>query len=306
MKTAACGKFIVCGEHAVMYGSPSLAYPLKSAQIQIDFNRSPAKENSLEVFWNDRIISIDQKFLIEKCLNELGFRSHESQRIKLNVKSSFASGSGLGSSAALCVALAKSTSTNHNEILNRAIAGEKAFHGNPSGVDPTAVMSSGPIVFSTFGANFEYSSIDIPSLGFWVLRSSGESHSTEKVLIALNQLNSRLRKSLIETLTNCSQRFIGLINFFNNNSSLHEAISILDEITMAHRKMNLIIPSMEEAMTSLQQEGAKGVKLTGAGCGGYVLGFFEGTSLPISYKPRSNDFVVTLSGDDVTSEILHS
>lgn len=305
--SSAHGKFIVTGEHAVMYGAPCLVYPLTSASLELSIQVA----SSLSVRWNGNTLSASQEELIGKSLDQMQFRELIPEPFKkgfeLSVLSQIPIGSGLGSSAAFCVALARLLPIEKEDVFTRALLGEHAFHGKPSGADPAAVLAEAPIVFQKQGLSSSTSSL--PNLSpaakkfCWVLRDTKESHETLKVIENLKKLEAQTHREFIEALSTQSQRFVdSLQNFIGESAQIKEAKATLETISLVHEKMGLVNQTMRDCLKSLQLEGAIGTKLTGAGCGGYVIGLFDEKSMKTTYLPRKNDYVVTLSGDDVSRE----
>lgn len=305
MRTSAeaCGKFIVTGEHAVMYGAPCLAYPLKNCSLKVALEETSSSSPAFEIYWNGKKLGPSQEASVDACLKEMGFRDYVPRHFVLKVESQIPVGSGLGSSAAFCVALARLLPIEGKDLFDRALRGEKAFHGNPSGVDPATVLSEQPLVYRRQPLN--QSPLHLKESGdlYWVLRDSGERHATSRVLKELRSLGDELHQKCVEELSQYSQNFIDLVkNFDGSLEEKQEMKRLVEQVRATHERMKITSPAMRISMDSLLAEGALASKLTGAGCGGYVLGLFEASALKRSFKARSNDYVVTFSGNDVTAD----
>lgn len=163
----ACGKVILLGEHAVVYGVPALCGALQSgasvASVPGDGRlRVPA--------WNvvtasaSELMSDDRAAVDAACASlaltaayHAMLRSIESTRalpisdLRSDFVASFAipTGAGLGSSAALAVALLRcldrtlALNLDDKQIDAAAFAAEKIFHGHPSGLDHTVAQHGG-------------------------------------------------------------------------------------------------------------------------------------------------------------------
>src|SRR6185295_6812011 len=73
--------------------------------------------------------------------------------IHMELETDLPAAAGLGCSAALGVAMVRAIDALHGreasptEVIARAMAWEKVFHGNPSGIDATAATRGGCLVY---------------------------------------------------------------------------------------------------------------------------------------------------------------
>ncbi|MGH7895644.1 MAG: mevalonate kinase family protein, partial [Candidatus Binatia bacterium] len=129
------GKVILLGEHAVVYGRPALATGIP-----------PAVDATLETGAGPRLVSDEPRDargtrLVVEAATAMGL---DPARAVVRAQSTLPAGRGLGSSAALCVAVLRAVaaaaertlSTGEELELGRRL--EAIFHGTPSGVDPAA------------------------------------------------------------------------------------------------------------------------------------------------------------------------
>ena len=187
-------------------------------------------------------------------------------------------GSGIGASAAGCVALARALNDEFGlartevDINAAALEGEKAYHGDPSGVDNTASTFGGVLWFQRDGATGRYgfeglalgAPLDI------VLANSGVNVDTSKVVAfkkrqieerpdayhaALNATHAQAR-ALRSALAAADRVAIGRL--------MDDHHRVLHGLSFSHEKIERII-------AIARQEGALGAKVTGGGMGGYTL-----------------------------------
>jgi mevalonate kinase len=161
--TTACapGKIILLGEHAVVYGRPALAVPVR--QVQACASVEPADSGPAEGV----LIDVPDRGLTA-WLSDLE-RAHPLAAIcratlaalqvaafpplRLTIRSTIPVASGLGSSAAVSVAVARALnlhfagSLDDARISNLAFEVERIHHGTPSGIDNTVVALDRPIFF---------------------------------------------------------------------------------------------------------------------------------------------------------------
>ncbi|MEM4331476.1 MAG: mevalonate kinase [Candidatus Anstonellales archaeon] len=149
VKSASMGKIILFGEHFVVYGKKGIVMPLTDCiSVELEFNNGE-KDIIKPAGWNnkktrDALNYIKNAFNIRNGLN-------------IRINELMPSRSGLGSSAAFCVALVKALyriqgigSDGHKikeEINRHAYEMEKFYHGNPSGIDNTASVYEKAFIF---------------------------------------------------------------------------------------------------------------------------------------------------------------
>ena len=157
-KASAPGKIILFGEHAVVYGRPALAVPV--TQVHADVDVSDAVRPGI---WIDasavnlhaelNTLASDQP--LAAVINNLFFllRISPFPNLEIQISSTIPVASGLGSGAAVTVALTRALAAHLShpmsaeEINAFAYEIEKLHHGTPSGIDNTVVTYAMPVYF---------------------------------------------------------------------------------------------------------------------------------------------------------------
>jgi len=129
------GKVILLGEHAVVYGRPALASGIPLAvDATVDAGDGPRLLSEVPAGERgDRLVA-----------EAAAFTGLDPARVVVRVRSAIPAGRGLGSSAALSVAVLRAMAAAAGRALDVATTLaqgrtlEKIFHGTPSGVDPAA------------------------------------------------------------------------------------------------------------------------------------------------------------------------
>jgi mevalonate kinase len=285
--SSACGKFILLGEHSILYGGPALVYPVP--EIRLHFSLSDSAPGP----------QVNGKFL-ERWQSEKLKALFASMNIEVDVGRSLIEteipiGKGLGSSAALSVAVARYffPEASPVAIAKLAINGEAVFHGASSGVDPFGISLEQPLLFRRENQEFRPLQIRSNSGYVFVLRDSGVEHSTSEVLQKVASLKENQPvhfQSLIERLkvnTNLGLKML-------ENNEMERLGLLLQDSNRLLFELGLGNEMIQQALESLLREGALGAKLTGAGLGGYVIGLFPDNRVPKNL--RSGDLIVQCSG----------
>ena len=145
-----CAKAIVCGEHAVLYGAPAVSIPLPSQKMVVTGQHCSGWEKEQFLFGRTRA-SPHVAGIIRDAYELLKLKV---RRLHLNGISGIPIGSGLGSSAALSVAVLKVIASLNRIILGSSQLADMAkslearFHGRSSGLDTATVAWEAPLLFS--------------------------------------------------------------------------------------------------------------------------------------------------------------
>lgn len=279
-----CAKFIVCGEYAALNGSSCVAYPLTKLRMEIG---SP-KGNILP---NDEQKS---KFLELSNLMGLGFTIDTLPKINSNIPL----GAGLGSSAALCVELAKlkTKSVDPSKIFELARKGENLFHGKSSGVDPACISFEKAIVFQNSPHSVRMLRVhENFHSSYWILRKTDATHSTKD---GIAECLSHPDWPSIEADIRVASKDIVKCLEQGLNESLVES---LNKNSQSLQKLSCHTTRIEEACKELRSLGCLATKLTGSGFGGYVLGLIQKDKLRTA-ELKKNDLIISLAGVDETEE----
>ncbi len=153
--SSAHGKVILLGEHSVVYGRPALAAAM-SPGVEAVARDAPGEETlSLYVASVGRCGSPRATAPISgKRAHGALSRPRRDTGLRIDAVMHLPGGGGLGSSASLGVACARAVAEARGialddaRLLDVALAWERVFHGNPSGVDHTLAALGGVGVFT--------------------------------------------------------------------------------------------------------------------------------------------------------------
>jgi mevalonate kinase len=158
VKASAPGKIILFGEHAVVYGRPALAVPV--VQVHADVEISDSSRAGIWISAPDIDLHAELKTLpadhpLAAVIRDviLALEISPFPDLEVKISSSIPVASGLGSGAAVSVALIRALSSTVHQSLSDEKVNELAFeierlhHGTPSGIDNTVITYARPVFF---------------------------------------------------------------------------------------------------------------------------------------------------------------
>jgi mevalonate kinase len=265
----ACGKVILFGEHAVVYGYPAIAaaIPQGATAWCAQVPRGPSRVRVPE--WGVDA-SEDSGGALGTALAALLHASGVRTPVRVEVQTSLCAGEGLGSSAALGVAIARSLdgAAKADAIVARAMEWERVFHGTPSGIDVHAAASAGGCLRFVRGVGAR--PLRTARRLFLCIGRTGEGKSTRVMVESVAALRATRRLSTdvsLERLGEIAEAAAGALA-----SGLPRAVGVL--MTRSHailRDLELSTPALDELCTIALASGALGAKLTGGGGGGCAI-----------------------------------
>ena len=286
LKVSAPGKCILLGEHAVVYGHPALAV---SIDMRLEVDISKLNPHSNHHIIEGKEIKKNNHPHIFDALNRIW--DLESQKLGFNISSEIPTSAGLGSSAALSVAIAMGLITLKNEeydlekISSIAHGLEASAQGGlASPMDSSTSTHGGCILLANekLGENWLYSRTLNEKK--WEIHSFDLHQNMKDVSIVIG--NTGINGSTAEMVSGVKQRLeedpklMRDIEAINALTALGvKAIEQGDIETLGavmnlnHSHLQNIGVSCKELddLVSVARETALGAKLTGAGGGGCMI-----------------------------------
>jgi hydroxymethylglutaryl-CoA reductase len=298
---SASGKIILLGEHAVVYGRPALALPLPEAISAVVYD-SPSGTRLKIPAWNfeqEAVHELQQDAaegamaLLQIIVRRLDLGS---KKFLIDVQARIPPAAGLGSSAALAVAMIRALDNAYSLQMNDRAVNELAFecetlaHGTPSGIDNTVAVFGKTIVFRKKGPK-RISELALNRLPPLVVAWSGTRGSTR------NQVAAVRNRWLQDKTT--YERIFDEIGHLTLEASA--ALGKGDDtrlgalMNIAHGLLNALqisTPLIEEMVDIARSSGAAGAKLTGGGGGGCIVAVCPGKSAEVSRALTAAGFEV--------------
>ncbi len=275
----AAGKVILLGEHAAVYGRHALALPIPGA-VRASADASEESTSLAIPDWGvrrdvDGADGIDAAVAL--ILEELGIGS---RHYSIRVNTSLPRAMGLGSSAAIAVAIIRALGAAAGIALSDARVNEIAFsceklaHGTPSGVDNTIATYAEPILFRNDGElSIEPIQLSAPPP---VVIASGHQVGLTREQVA--GVRERRRKAaarynaLFDEIDKLSLAGATLLR-----EGDYDGLGML--MNICHGLLNALqvsTPELEHMVGLARQSGAAGAKLTGGGGGGSIVAICPG------------------------------
>jgi len=275
---SAPGKIILFGEHAVVYGRPALAVPVTEVHADVEVTDSPqpgiwidAPDISLQAELTELADAHPLSVIIIGTFKAVGITYK--LPLKIHIHSTIPVASGLGSGAAVSVAIARALSAHlglplsDDQVSQLAYGTERLYHGTPSGIDNTVVTFACPVYFVKgqtnetlrVGAPF---TVVIGDTGIPALTKESVADVRrlweediphwEKVFDEVGDLARRAR----EAIERGNASYLG--ELMNLNHALLQTMTVSS-------------PDLDRLVHVARSTGALGAKLSGGGRGGNMI-----------------------------------
>lgn len=272
------GKLILLGEHAVVYGQPALAGAIdRGCWVKLQRHAALGVEFVWESAISESVRASDLPYrAFAAALESLGLPL---QGWRVFVNSAIPLGAGLGSSAALSVAMVRALSGASQALglgvvsteaqLALALQLEALFHGRSSGLDVTLSFHAQSGLFSKEAGFTPWVRAAQPPVRL-VVANSGIARST---YVWVEQV-ARLRAAQPEVVDGLFEQIGALVREAWLALQAGELAQLGQLMTHNHallQSLNLSNQTLERIIDIAAKTGALGAKITGAGGGGAVL-----------------------------------
>ena len=273
-------KLILLGEHAVVYGYPAIAVPIRSLWLKATCQaniRQPrgftvgAPQLEFDGNLSDLPKTHPLQIAIALTLKQLEIGEIPSMHLQINANFPFSS--GLGSSAALAVAVIRALSSFLGHPLDLPTVNKIAYqveisaHGTPSGVDNSVISYNQPIWFvkgqtpTVLGAGSDF---------HFVIADTGIKKSTAITVGDLADRRAEAPEGInnhYDAIAKITSR--GLVAF--EFGDLEEFGGLMNENQTHLAALGLSCPELDSLIDASLRAGALGAKLTGGGRGGFMV-----------------------------------
>jgi len=272
---SACGKLILLGEHAVVYGVPAIAVGIdrgvRARAVACDDDDEPSRLRvpAWGIAVDDRNVDNDLATAFRALLSAVRRDGQVWHPQSVDVRADIPPGGGLGCSAAMGVAIARAIdpAADEDAVQRYAMEWERVFHGNPSGID-AGVAARGGCVFFRKSDGLE------PVRTRGVLRlcvgDSGRPSSTKVMVDTVARLRLERPRAVVDLFDGIR----GLVHSARVAVEMGDAQALgrlMDQNQVLLGKLGVSTDPIERMCSLARGAGALGSKLTGAGGGGSVV-----------------------------------
>jgi hydroxymethylglutaryl-CoA reductase len=275
-RQAACGKIILLGEHAVVYGRPAIALPIPLAVEAAVTDEGKGVSIVIPRWGLEQQVHENTQGIggiLAKILSELDLAK---QNMTIEVFPHVPKAMDLGGSSALAVSILRALDHHFKLALSDAQVNafafecEKAAHGTPSGVDNTVATYGTPLIYRNDNGTPRFDDLKLGQPLNLVVGITGKESLTAKTV-------ARVRRSWQQYPDRYESIFdqIGALTEAARDALHSGQLAEIGELmNLCHGYLNalqLSTPELEELIHIARENGAVGAKLTGGGGGGSIV-----------------------------------
>ena len=269
------GKLILFGEHAVVYGKPAVVASLGAGVTATAHFSKQAMLRLTDGHSGEEIDVVEQgdEGPLAEAFDAILDALDIGAPVEVGATVHIPVGSGLGSSAALGVAVSRALATIADTpatgIEAAVEASERVFHGEPSGIDQTAALRGGVFEFRRTDGTPDVRPLVAPPLRLLICLAEDGSPTAQMVarVRAFHDAYPEIADHIDTAIGKVAERGADAL-VDGDRAALGEAMRINHGLLVS---LGVSTPAIERACAIAYEAGAAGAKLTGAGGGGCVF-----------------------------------
>ena len=278
VEASACGKVILLGEHAVVYGRPALAVPVCGLRAWVRAEPGPPGSGCwIEARDLGEILRLTtapaDSPLARAVRLALAHLDVPEPDLRLVLWSALPIAGGLGSGAAVATALIRAVFRWFGRPTDPAVIAalvyevEKLHHGTPSGIDNTVIAYERPLRFVRGQAPVFFTiARPLPLL----IADSGIPSPTRETVAAV-RAGWAAEPARYETLFDAIAALVWEAEARLAIGDLEGLGGLLDVNHRLLVELGVSAPALDRLVVAARQAGALGAKLTGGGRGGNII-----------------------------------
>jgi mevalonate kinase len=278
VKTSAPGKIILFGEHAVVYGRPALAVPVTQVHTDVeiaDSSRAGIWIQAPNVNLHAELNSLPSDHPLASVIHNLFFTLgiDPFPNLEIKITSNIPVASGLGSGAAVSVALTRALSEylehpiSDEEVNSFVYEIEKLHHGTPSGIDNTVITYARSVYFVK-GQAMETFKVGRPFT--IIIGDTGQAAPTKESVGDVRKLWLK-DKLQWETVFDEIGQIALMARRAIENGRIESLGELMDRNHALLQKMTVSSFELDTLVEAAKSAGADGAKMSGGGRGGNMI-----------------------------------
>ena len=288
---SAPGKIILFGEHAVVFGEPAIAVPVTNVRAKATITPD-VQGKSGEVRVVAPGVGLDSRLedlpagnpvgeAIRIVLNNLGISTIPPCTLKIT--SSIPVASGLGSGAAVSVAIIRALAgfLGHpfpdEQVSALAFEIEKIHHGTPSGIDNTVVTYGRPVFFIKGETPVTFP-ITQP---FWLVIGDTGVPAPTRAAVADVRRGWQAKPARFNQLFAAAGKITRAARQAIESGHPERLGPLMDENHALLQDMGVSSPELNGLVEAARAAGALGAKLSGGGRGGNMIALVPAGAAPV-------------------------
>ena len=251
------GKLILSGEHSVVYGHYAIAMAVdRGVWVHLEETEGKSYVDTSNPLISEAIGSL---------LPPTG--------IKVSIETGLPLGRGMGSSAALSIALIRALATwegrrsQFAEEFEKGLQLETFFHGNPSGLDHTVSSLGKTLLYQKATPRPKCTELPACDLSLVIVDSSTAGNTAQMVQNV--QADYEQNKVFIEKMGACTLQIRDEIS--KPEINLQKLGALFSENQGLLQEIGVSTPTIDRIIEHAVKLGALGAKLSGSGGGGIVM-----------------------------------
>ncbi len=279
----ACGKIILFGEHAVVYGRPAIAAPLTLLRAQAVVQASTVAGVCLlapDLGVHTTLDAADADDPLAAVLRHFAQAAKLAQwpDLTVTVHSDIPVASGLGSGAAITTAMLRALAAyfalphlaNPPQLSALTYEVEKLYHGTPSGIDNTVIAYEQPVYFMRQQPQNQIEPFR-PAVPIDLLVADTGIRSSTKVVVEDVRRRWQADPIRFEQIFTACGDIVAAARQAIEQGNLAELGQLMTYNHEWLQEMSVSGPELDVLVQAALEAGALGAKLSGAGRGGNMI-----------------------------------
>lgn len=270
------GKVILMGEHSVVYDFPAIALPLPAANVTVRLEQLDMKNHYIDsqIYTGPLHHAPNELNNLKKAINlTLSSGQIADARLRIWIDSNIPIGRGMGSSAAVTVALVRAMCHYFNLglsdsqlafIVNQA---EVIAHDQTSGLDTLLVSTDSPIIYRKSASPVPIQ-FNMPAT--LVVADSGMEGETKLAVSKVGQLLEKTPRFVTNAMQSIGD-YVGQALVAIKQNNIHDLGRLMTYNHYYLNQLGVSNPTIDYLVNRAWMSDALGAKLTGGGLGGCVI-----------------------------------